>query len=261
MSETDIDRAHATMEAAPEDDAARLRFHERVADTELFLLLARDAEGDDVEPEMVETDEGRFVLVFDLPERLARFADGAAPYAALSGRMLCRMLQGQGIGLALNLDVAPSATLLPAGAVDWLVETLGQGPEEAEARIAAMAPPVGLPERIVEALDRKLAGAAGLARAAHLVSVTYENGTRGHLLAVVGAMEGAERALAGAVSEALTFSGLDAGVLDVAFFPEGHPMVDRLERQGLRFDLPDPPRPQTPGAAPGMDPDRPPKLR
>lgn len=260
MSETDLDRAHAAMEAAPDDEVARLRFHERVADSELFLLLAREAEGENVEPELFEVEGGRYVLVFDRAERLAAFAGRPAPYAALSGRMLCRMLAGQGIGLALNLDVAPSGTLLPAAAVDWLIETLGQGPEETEARIAALTEPSNLPVQLVEGLDRKLATAAGLARAAHLVGVTYENGSRGHLLAIVGALPGAERALAGAVSEALTFSGLEAGVLDVAFFAEGHPMIARLEQQGLRFDLPQPDRPKE-RQAPGMDPDRPPKLR
>ncbi len=39
MSEqTPLDRAHAAMEAMPQDDAARLRFFERLADVELFLL-------------------------------------------------------------------------------------------------------------------------------------------------------------------------------------------------------------------------------
>ena len=41
--ETPLDAAHAAMEAAPEDDAARLRFYERLADSELFLLLRRGA--------------------------------------------------------------------------------------------------------------------------------------------------------------------------------------------------------------------------
>ena len=40
MSEaTPIDTAHAAMEAAPEDGALRLRFYERISDSELFLML------------------------------------------------------------------------------------------------------------------------------------------------------------------------------------------------------------------------------
>jgi len=39
MDETPLDTAHAAMMAAPENDAARLRFYERMADAELYLLL------------------------------------------------------------------------------------------------------------------------------------------------------------------------------------------------------------------------------
>ena len=36
---TPLDRSPCRDEAAPDDDAARLRFYERLADVELFLLL------------------------------------------------------------------------------------------------------------------------------------------------------------------------------------------------------------------------------
>ena len=39
VTDTPLDLAHAATEAAPQDDAARLRFYERLADGELFLLL------------------------------------------------------------------------------------------------------------------------------------------------------------------------------------------------------------------------------
>ena len=70
---TPLDLAHAAMEAAPEDDAARLRFYERLADGEVFLLLAGAPEGENVEPELFDVADARFVLVFDREERLARF--------------------------------------------------------------------------------------------------------------------------------------------------------------------------------------------
>ena len=43
MSETVIDRAFATMQAAPEDESAHLAFYERVAAAELYLLLEKEA--------------------------------------------------------------------------------------------------------------------------------------------------------------------------------------------------------------------------
>ncbi|MEM6312391.1 MAG: SseB family protein, partial [Pseudomonadota bacterium] len=121
---TDLDNAHAAMQAAPDDDTARLRFYERLADTELFLLLAGEPDGDRVEPALFEVENQQFALVFDREERLSQFVGRVAPYAGLPGRALAQMLAGQGVGLALNLDVAPSAMLIPAEAVDWLVATL-----------------------------------------------------------------------------------------------------------------------------------------
>lgn len=257
---TDLDQAHAAMETAPDDDAARLRFYERLADTELFMLLGAEAEDDQITPELFEIEDQRFALVFDREERLSQFVGRVAPYAGVPGRALVQMLAGQGIGLALNLDVAPSAILIPAEAVDWLFATLSHGPDETEARLTEVSAPGGLPEAVVSGLDRKLAIAAGLARFAYLAAATYDDGTRGHVLAFVDAAEGAEKALASAAGEALTFSGIEAGVMDVLFVRASDPLAAHLAKVGLRFDLPEPADPHVPGA-PGMDPATPPKLR
>ncbi|SFS21610.1 SseB family protein [Yoonia litorea] len=257
---TDLDQAHAAMEAAPDDDAARLRFYERLADTELFMLLGEEAADEQITPELFEIEDQRFTLVFDREERLSQFVGRVAPYAGLPGRALVQMLQGQGIGLALNLEVAPSAMLIPAEAVDWLVQTLAHGPTEAEARLTEVLAPKGLPETVITALDRKLAIAAGLARSAYLAAATYEDGGRGHVLAFVDAVDGSEKALASAAGEALTFSGIEAGAIDVMFIKASDPLAAHLAKIGLRFDLPEPATPHIPGA-PGMDPESPPKLR
>lgn len=259
---TPLDQAHAAMEAAPADDAARLRFYDRLAGSELVLMLESEPEGGRIRPAIFPVEEQRFVLVFDREERLTAFAEGPAPYAALSGRALAAMLAGQGIGLGVNLGVAPSSILIEAGSVDWLAETLATAPEEVEERPEALSPPAGLPEALLTALDARLATAEGLARMAYLVGATYAGGRRGHLMAFVDAVPGAEPALARAVGDALTFSGVEAGTLDVGFFRVSDPFAARLARVGLRFDLPQAaPSPQVAGAAPGMDPDRPPRLR
>ncbi|WP_264210414.1 SseB family protein [Leisingera thetidis] len=259
--ETPLDLAHAAMEAAPGDDAARLRFYERLADAELFLMLAEEADGDRISPELFETPEGAFVLVFDREERLAQFAGKAVPYAALSGRVVVQMLAGQEIGLGVNLEVAPSAILIPAAAVGWLHRTLGHGPDEVETGVEAFTAPQGLPEALLTALDAKLATAGGLAAAAYLAGVRYAGGGQGHLLGFVGAKEAAQPSLAKAASEALTFSGIEAGAMDVGFFAEEDPAAASLARVGLRFDLPQPPAPEAyKPAVPGSDPDKPPRL-
>jgi len=70
---TEIDIAHARMEEDPENDQARLQFYERLADSELFLLLAEEATGETLKPEVFPVEDQSFVLVFDRPDRLAEF--------------------------------------------------------------------------------------------------------------------------------------------------------------------------------------------
>lgn len=259
---TPLDAAHAAMLAEGEAEAPRLRFYERLADAELFLLLTEEARGENISPEMFEVADGRFVLAFDREDRLAQFAGRPAPYAALSGRVLAQMLAGQGIGLGLNLDVAPSAILIPPEAVAWLHGTLDHAPEQTEARIAELTAPAGLPEALIAALGAKLASAAGLAQAAYLVGVRYRDGGRGHLLAFVGAPEAAQGALAKAAGEALTFSGIEAGAMDVGFFAASDAIAAQLVAVGLRFELPKPQAPERIAPTPpGSDPDKPPILR
>lgn len=258
---TPLDTAHAAMEAAPADDAARLRFYDKLAVTELFLMLTKEPEGDALDPEVFDLGDARFVLVFDREERLSAFADRIVPYAALSGRALVGMLTGSGIGLGVNLDVAPSSILIPPEAVDWLSGTLSQAPGEAEARPKEVFPPTNLPEDLIVALDARLATATGLARKAYLAGVLYETEVRSHLIGITGAMPGAEGALAQAVNEALIFSGIEAGALDVLFVADSDPVAAQLARVGLCFDLPQPAKPEAVHVAPGSNPDKPPKLR
>lgn len=254
---TPLDLAHGAMENTPGDDALRLGFFERLAEAELFLLLDTEPEGDNLTPSIFDTSDGRFVLAFDREDRLTAFTERPAPYAAVSGRTIAAMLTGQNIGLGLNLGVAPSSFLVPAGALDWLTDTLGDGPEETLAEPESIAPPAGLPETLVTSIDTKLATATGLARMAYLVAVTYPGNIQSHMLAFIDPAPGAEPALAKAISEALVFSGIEAGTLDVAFFAAKDPISAKLAKHGLRFDLPQPA--QTP--PPGSDPTKPPKLR
>ena len=251
---TALDNAHAAMEADPDDDARRVAFYACLAGTELYLLLK---ETDLETPRLFNTADGSFLLVFDREDRLTEFTGGPAPYAALSGRAVAQMVGGQQVGVGLNLGVAPSSFLIPAEAVSWLDDALGNAPAELTGTPTSVAPPKGLPESLLTAIDTKLATAQGLASAAYLVAVTYQDNRRGHLLAIIDAIADAQPAIARAVSEAVIFSGIDAGELDVAFVASTNPIVASLAKAGIRFDLPKPPRSKPPGA----DPAKPPKLR
>ena len=202
------------------------------------------------------------MLVFDTEARLAEFSGAGSAYAALSGRAVVGLLAPEALGLGVNLGVAPSETLLPPDAVDWLQQTLGRGPDEVETKVREFRAPGHLPESLLKGLDARLASATGLAENAYLAGVIYENGADGHMLGIVDAVPGAEPALARAVSEVLQFSGLEAAALDVGFFRAEDTIAARLAKVGLRFDLPKPePIMQEKITAPGMDPAKPPRLR
>ncbi len=260
--ETPLDAAGRVMAAAPEDEAARRRFHARLAEAELFVLLEEEARDDALRPRLFALEEGRFALAFDRDDRLAAFLDAPAPYAALSGRRLAMLLAGRGVGLALNPGVAPSEALLPPEALDWLAAVAAAGGQHAaEARPSAVGPPEGAPEALVAALAARIASFGGLVEAAWLARLAYAEGEGRLTLAVAGAAAADEPALAAALGEAARLSGAAEG-LDVAFLAPGAAARAAFEREGRRFApdrkpaaTPVPPRP------PGSDPDRPPRLR
>ncbi|MEH6360247.1 MAG: SseB family protein [Amylibacter sp.] len=259
---TPLDQAHAVMEASPDNDALRLQFYERLADSELFLLLEDEPTDDIAKPIIFPVEDQQFALVFDSEERLVAFSQTPTPFVSLSGRAIANMLNGQGIGLGVNLSVAPSSILLPDTAVTWLAKTLSIKPETAQAKPVAIYAPSAIPEVLLTSLDTKLAAMAGVAKAAYLAEVAYEDAPRTHVIAFVEAIEQAQDAITTAVSEALTFSGIEAGTLDVMFLRGSDPICAELAKVALRFDLPELLEPKARTiAAPGSNPDKPPKLR
>lgn len=259
--QTELDRVHAAMIADASDDPARLRFYERLADTEFFLALTREFNGETISPQIYPVADQKYVLVFDREERLVGFSGKIVPYAALSGRAIAGMLGGQGIGLAVNLGDDGRGILIPATSVDWLLATLAESPDQHDDRPARFCAPSGLSDDVLQSLNTKLALATGLAVAAYLVRAEYVSGRAGHLLAIIDALPGSEPALAQSISEALTFSGMVSGAFDVAFFTTDDPICATLARVGLKFELPEQPQKKAGTTAPGMDPDRPPILR
>ncbi len=261
-TQTPLDRAFLAMDAAPEDDAARARYYEVLADTELFLVLREEPTGDQIAPDVFDLGDQTFVVAFDDEERMGHFTGGPAPYAAISGRVLAGMLAPQGVGLGINLEAGPTSFLIPPEALQWLVDTLGAAPQQAQARVVAIHAPGKLPQKVLDALAERLTRAAGLAQAAFLVEAEYDSGARAHMLAVLGAEDRAHAPLAKSVSEALTFSGIEAGALDVVFIGADDPRLPTIEAFGMRLDIPPAPeQPRVERVAPGMDPDKPPKLR
>ena len=75
---TPLDEAHATMEAEG-TGAARLAWFDRLAASELFLLLEKVADGDAIAPQIFYLPQARVVLAFDREERISDFFGRVAP--------------------------------------------------------------------------------------------------------------------------------------------------------------------------------------
>jgi hypothetical protein len=248
---TPIDAAHAALAASLEDAGFRMAFYGQVLAAELHVVLEAEPEGEAVRPLVIETSDGGLVLAFDLPERMAAFLEAPRDYVALAGRSLVAMLAGQGLGIALNPEVAPSASVIPAAAVDWLAG-LEAGAEAQAGRIARFRRPAGVPAALVSTLEARLGAYAGRIEAAWLAEAEHADGETALVLALAGVPDAAEARVAAAIDEAVRFSGVDGLRLDVLF--PGPDVLARIARVGLAFRPERPPRPEP-------DPDRPPRLR
>lgn len=198
---------------------------------------------------------------------MAEFLGEPAPYAALPGRVIAQNMVGENVGLGINLGVAESAMLLPPEALDWLAETLTHAPQADQGRPVSFEAPQLSPAilgLLLPAFEAKFDQLVGLASHALLGGVTYEDGRHGHVLALLGTPEEARPGIAKAMGEALTFSGLDAGELDVTFLEADTPAARVLLEKALVLHLPEPVEEEVQElrpSAPGMDPSKPPILR
>lgn len=260
MEETRLDQAFYQMAMAPHDDAARLAWYETFADTELFLMLEQEPEAANITPALFDLTDGRFALVFDLEDRLAAFAGEVVPYAALPGRVIVAALAGQGVGICVNLEAAPSAFVMPAEAVDWLHGALNQSPEEATGQLAPWVEPQDLALGV--AFFRKFDGKPLPAASVWFAGLRRDKDTAVHAFVFVDVVAGFEEALAKATSETVMFAGHDPAGVEILFLTADQ--AKGIEGPGKCLWVP----PATPGpipapepAAPGTDPSRPPRLR
>ncbi|MEM1360527.1 MAG: SseB family protein [Pseudomonadota bacterium] len=262
MAVTQLDVAQAKMAEKPDDEVSRLAYYGALADTELWVLLDKEPEDGQITPKLVPTGEGNFVMAFDSEERLADFARAPVPHLALPGRALIGFIAGQGVGLGVNVGVAPSETLLSSDTLAWLAPQLAQQPEELSPdRPVDFCPPSDLPEDLRNRLTARLAIGAGIARYAYLAGTVDATGQSGTLLAVVGALPGAETALAKAIAECVQFFSEQDREFKLAFLAENDPMIRHLEPVAHKIVFPEPkPVEHKMPQAPGSDPDKPPIL-
>ena len=238
-------------------DAARARVLNRLADTEIFIALDRDPEGDQIPLRLFDLPAGRMAIAADAEDRLAEFFAGPVAHAALPGRALAAMLAPEGIALMVNPG-APSEMLLDPATLGWLAQALQAAPAEDQAGPARLSAPA--PEMVAalaEPLAARLTDMVGLAEGAALVAAEWQTGARGHLIVLSGVAEPHRPLIAKALAELIAFLPPLPQPCDVAFdltVPEGALL--------LRLETVTPaPAPKTGPRPPGSDPDKPPILR
>ena len=244
---TPLDRAFA---AFGEDEVGRRVVYATLAATPLVVALERPADGDRIEPLVLETGEGQFALAFDSEERLGGFLPRGTDYAVVPGRGLIGMLAGAGLGLGVNLEVAPSALLLSAEDLGWIVAEAAGG--EARA-VAQVDPGVGdAPGVLVEALALRAGELEGMCSG--LCPVVDEQGV---LVVALDVPAGAKAALLAGMAELAGMLGL-AGGIGVVFEVWDGPVHAAVDGPVPELDF----RPvkHEPKPGPGMDPDNPPRL-
>ena len=258
---TELDRALAAMQADPADETLRLRFYARLADTELVLLLEREAAGGEITPRIFPLDEGPVALAFEGEDRLAEMAGAEAAYAALPGRILAAGLTGQGVGLGLNLGAEAPSLILPPEALDWLVDRLAVAPEATADRPEAFLAPT-LTQAALAELGQRLAPVAAALAGSLVVRVRYAGGRLAHLVVLPAAPPEVEAALARAVAEAAAFCAPEGEALDAAFLAADDPLRAAMAAQAVTFQTAPvaEPKPDPAPKGPGMDPARPPRL-
>jgi hypothetical protein len=266
---TPLDRAFADVNDA--DETTLLQAYKVLADQLLLVPLAPDSTAENLVPKIFDLAEGKVILAFDTEDRIsefgAGFSEGAIDYAALPGRVLARQLLGAQVSIGLNFGSgAQSEILLPPGVIDWLTNVLDVTPQAAFDLPLSFSKPGRLPAGLMVGLTALFDRLAGNVGAALLAAVQYQSGRHGHLLVVIDAKETAQEPIAGAVSEALIFSGVEMGEIDVTFVTAKDPIVSLLLEHAYVFEpartIADVQSPaQTVTSPPGLDPAHPPRLR
>lgn len=242
FDETRLDAAWKASAQAPDDDAAAARFMDVLLAEPLFCPIWEDEDGEepeDLAPKMVEINGADTMLLFDSEERLAAYVDEPTAFVALPGRAFFQLVAGQDVQFAINLDVAPSSTILGVEAVRALAELAVAGEAEIEHEGAVqIAPPVGAPEQMIGVLANRIAAAGALVADAWLVAMAAEDEAVSRFAVGLSPAEGAsEEALAALGGELAQLGGsfLDGGVLDVAVLTADSGLLALMRRHGLRL--------------------------
>ena len=92
---TKLDELKELADRTDNDDKSRFLFYEALLDTELYLLLEKEIEGGIACPNLIETPEDKYALVFDTISRLVDFTGNSSPFETLQRSFALNQLSKQ----------------------------------------------------------------------------------------------------------------------------------------------------------------------
>lgn len=237
---TTIDKAHAAMVSGGESEI--LAFYRTVLGSGLYVVSDPQRSQEGPRPRVFPVRGSKVVMVFDLKQRVIQVGGTKLASFVIDGHRLFRELCGRGIGIALNLENAPSATLIDGETVDWVCREFGLGTDvrapalesaPMKAEIKALLAPRNFPDSLLLELEQAIAPFARHYADAILLKVDYEDGKSGFFIAFTGAEETEFQSLVNTVEKALAARPRHDILLDVTFLSRDDPALDRLRKIGL----------------------------
>jgi len=234
---TKLDELKELADGTENDEKSIFSFYEALLDTELYLLLEKELEGGIACPNLIETPEDKYALVFDTISRLVDFTGNSSPYLALTGRMVLPMLKEQKLGLGLNLSLAVSSEiLLSSNDVDWLQNIVEQSPKRLSDKITKFSKP-SIPFVVRNSLNNKLSYLSKFVPEAWIAEVIYKSGYKSQLIVFVDINQKMHAVIAKAVNEVVNFTLYDEKPIDVIFMNVDSPNLKKIRKIGISLNF------------------------
>ncbi len=225
----------------------------------LLRVLLEESDAKDPDMEVFAISDGKFVLAFDTDENFSAFVDRPRLCSRITGRDLLKALAGKNIGVIVNANAIEGAAFLTPEQVSWALEMSDQSLEihvSTNSSVARANPS----DEVLDIIQRNFNELGGFVDAAYLCNIQDDQGNEALTLALVNCAAEAQLTALLTASDMSRFNPKTA--VAIALVEAGSEIEQKLQQIGVRIEFKVKPQPVSLTAtAPGMDPDRPPKLR
>ena len=146
----------------------------------------RAGDDDTISPIIIESDGGKYLMLFDSKERLESWAQREVGFAALPGHAIVEMM-GPDFHWALNVGTEYTKTFVPEE-IEWLKENLKNIEEKSvsSGTQVLIGAPAKIPDGLIQSLTKSLSSRNNEVKSAYLGQVYYvQDGEKPHLALVI----------------------------------------------------------------------------